>query len=225
MQGEISGLSRSVSNLGSSFGTAIAGTILVSVVELGNALLRGGDAQPRGPRPARAGGGALPPRAGRARLAEAAPHLAAQRGQRRARSSAAQSRVRASSSSRTGATTRSSATDAIAAPEGARRRPGASPCAEAVRPPRQHRQRAAERGAAEQERRGNRDAAHLGKRHDLVDPQQPERGQDGEPGGADRHDDEEDALQPANRSPPVRAREAQVGARRRPRGGEAATSS
>ena len=30
-QGEISGLSRSVSNLGSSFGTAIAGTILVSV--------------------------------------------------------------------------------------------------------------------------------------------------------------------------------------------------
>ena len=35
MQGEISGLSRSVSNLGSSFGTAIAGTILVSVVELG----------------------------------------------------------------------------------------------------------------------------------------------------------------------------------------------
>jgi MFS family permease len=31
-QGEISGLSRSISNLGSSFGTAIAGTILVSVV-------------------------------------------------------------------------------------------------------------------------------------------------------------------------------------------------
>ena len=30
LQGEISGLSRSVSNLGSSFGTAIAGTILVS---------------------------------------------------------------------------------------------------------------------------------------------------------------------------------------------------
>ena len=115
MQGEISGLSRSISNLGSSFGTAIAGTILVSVVELGNALLRGGDAQPRGPRPARAGGGAVPARAGRARLAEAAAHLAAQRGQRRARSSAAQSRVRASSSSRTGATTRSSATDAIAA--------------------------------------------------------------------------------------------------------------
>jgi MFS family permease len=35
MQGEISGLSRSVSNLGSTFGTAIAGTILVSVVALG----------------------------------------------------------------------------------------------------------------------------------------------------------------------------------------------
>ena len=32
LQGEISGLSRSISNLGSSFGTAIAGTILVSVV-------------------------------------------------------------------------------------------------------------------------------------------------------------------------------------------------
>src|SRR4029079_11019629 len=36
LQGEISGLSRSVSNLGSSFGTAIAGTILVSVVALGS---------------------------------------------------------------------------------------------------------------------------------------------------------------------------------------------
>ena len=35
LQGEISGLSRSVSNLGSTFGTAIAGTILVSVVTLG----------------------------------------------------------------------------------------------------------------------------------------------------------------------------------------------
>jgi MFS family permease len=35
-QGEISGLSRSVSNLGSSFGTAIAGTILISVVATGN---------------------------------------------------------------------------------------------------------------------------------------------------------------------------------------------
>jgi MFS family permease len=36
MQGEISGLSRSVSNLGSSFGTAIAGTILVSGIASGN---------------------------------------------------------------------------------------------------------------------------------------------------------------------------------------------
>jgi MFS family permease len=36
LQGEISGLSRAVSNLGSSFGTAIAGTILVSVVATGN---------------------------------------------------------------------------------------------------------------------------------------------------------------------------------------------
>ena len=36
LQGEISGLSRAVSNLGSSFGTAIAGTILVSVVAPGN---------------------------------------------------------------------------------------------------------------------------------------------------------------------------------------------
>jgi MFS family permease len=35
-QGEISGLSRSVSNLGSSFGTAIAGTILVSDLATGN---------------------------------------------------------------------------------------------------------------------------------------------------------------------------------------------
>ena len=36
LQGEISGLSRSISNLGSSFGTAIAGTILVSVIATGN---------------------------------------------------------------------------------------------------------------------------------------------------------------------------------------------
>ncbi|MGN6868306.1 MAG: MFS transporter, partial [Solirubrobacteraceae bacterium] len=35
-QGEISGLSRSISNLGSSFGTAIAGTILVSNLFSGN---------------------------------------------------------------------------------------------------------------------------------------------------------------------------------------------
>jgi MFS family permease len=36
LQGEISGLSRSVSNLGSSFGTAIAGTVLVSGLATGN---------------------------------------------------------------------------------------------------------------------------------------------------------------------------------------------
>jgi MFS family permease len=36
LQGEISGLSRSVSNLGSSLGTAIAGTILVSDLAAGN---------------------------------------------------------------------------------------------------------------------------------------------------------------------------------------------
>ena len=36
LQGEISGLSRSMSNLGSSFGTAIAGTILVSSLATGN---------------------------------------------------------------------------------------------------------------------------------------------------------------------------------------------
>jgi predicted MFS family arabinose efflux permease len=35
-QGEISGLSRSISNLGSSFGTAIAGTILISNLVSGN---------------------------------------------------------------------------------------------------------------------------------------------------------------------------------------------
>jgi MFS family permease len=35
-QGEISGLSRAVSNLGSSLGTAIAGTILVSAAATGN---------------------------------------------------------------------------------------------------------------------------------------------------------------------------------------------
>jgi MFS family permease len=38
-QGEISGLSRSVSNLGSSFGTAIVGTILISNLASGNASL------------------------------------------------------------------------------------------------------------------------------------------------------------------------------------------
>jgi len=36
LQGEISGLSRCISNLGSSFGTAIAGTILVSDLASGN---------------------------------------------------------------------------------------------------------------------------------------------------------------------------------------------
>jgi MFS family permease len=36
LQGEISGLSRSISNLGSCFGTAIAGTIIVSLVSTGN---------------------------------------------------------------------------------------------------------------------------------------------------------------------------------------------
>jgi predicted MFS family arabinose efflux permease len=36
LQGEISGLSRSISNLGSCFGTAVAGTILVSEVGSGN---------------------------------------------------------------------------------------------------------------------------------------------------------------------------------------------
>jgi MFS family permease len=40
LQGEISGLSRSVSNLGSSFGTAIAGTILVSDLGSGNTTYR-----------------------------------------------------------------------------------------------------------------------------------------------------------------------------------------
>jgi predicted MFS family arabinose efflux permease len=35
-QGEISGLSRAVSNLGSTFGTAIAGTVLVAGIAEGN---------------------------------------------------------------------------------------------------------------------------------------------------------------------------------------------
>ena len=39
-QGEISGLSRSVSNLGSSLGTAIAGTILVAGITPRRARLR-----------------------------------------------------------------------------------------------------------------------------------------------------------------------------------------
>jgi hypothetical protein len=37
MQGEISGLSRSVSNLGSTLGTAVAGTILIANVAAGGA--------------------------------------------------------------------------------------------------------------------------------------------------------------------------------------------
>jgi MFS family permease len=36
LQGEISGLSRSVSNLGSSLGTAVAGTILIAATTMGN---------------------------------------------------------------------------------------------------------------------------------------------------------------------------------------------
>ena len=47
LQGEISGLSRSVSNLGSTFGTAIAGTILVSVVALGTRSYARRDDRPR----------------------------------------------------------------------------------------------------------------------------------------------------------------------------------
>jgi predicted MFS family arabinose efflux permease len=39
LQGEISGLSRSVSNLGSTFGTAIAGTILVADLAKGSYAL------------------------------------------------------------------------------------------------------------------------------------------------------------------------------------------
>jgi MFS family permease len=39
MQGEISGLSRSVSNLGSTFGTAVAGTILVADLSRGTYAL------------------------------------------------------------------------------------------------------------------------------------------------------------------------------------------
>jgi MFS family permease len=69
LQGEISGLSRSVSNLGSSFGTAIAGTILVSDLASGNTSyvaamiflgvvallgLAAAIALPRGPAPSRA---------------------------------------------------------------------------------------------------------------------------------------------------------------------------
>ena len=61
LQGEISGLSRSVSNLGSTFGTAIAGTILVSVVAHGNPVVRGRDDRPRRVRAHRSRGGPAPP--------------------------------------------------------------------------------------------------------------------------------------------------------------------
>ena len=53
LQGEISGLSRSVSNLGSSFGTAIAGTILVSAIATGNQVVCRRDDRPRRVCPAR----------------------------------------------------------------------------------------------------------------------------------------------------------------------------
>ena len=58
-QGEISGLSRSVSNLGSSLGTAIAGTILVAGSGQG-ARTTCGDGRARGVRAGRSGGGPLP---------------------------------------------------------------------------------------------------------------------------------------------------------------------
>ncbi len=60
LQGEISGLSRSISNLGSSFGTAIAGTILVSVVATGNRAYAMGDGLARRVRARRARGGRAP---------------------------------------------------------------------------------------------------------------------------------------------------------------------
>jgi predicted MFS family arabinose efflux permease len=82
-QGEISGLSRSVSNLGSSFGTAIAGTILVSDLASGNTAyvvamivlavlalvgLAAAMRLPTGVRPQRTGGAVEPaPQAGQAR--------------------------------------------------------------------------------------------------------------------------------------------------------------
>ena len=62
LQGEISGLSRGVSNLGSSFGTAIAGTILVSVVATGNPVLRDRHDRPRRVRAHRSRGGTTPSR-------------------------------------------------------------------------------------------------------------------------------------------------------------------
>ena len=67
-QGEISGLSRSVSNLGSSFGTAIAGTILVSGLASGNTSYVLAMVFPRCARPHRPRGSRAPseqPRAAR----------------------------------------------------------------------------------------------------------------------------------------------------------------
>ena len=61
LQGEISGLSRSMSNLGSSFGTAIAGTILVSVVASGNRSYVARDGRARRARAHRPRRGAAPP--------------------------------------------------------------------------------------------------------------------------------------------------------------------
>jgi MFS family permease len=60
LQGEISGLSRSVSNLGSSFGTAIAGTILVSVVAPRESGVRNRDGCSRRDRAHRTRGGHAP---------------------------------------------------------------------------------------------------------------------------------------------------------------------
>ena len=70
LQGEISGLSRSVSNLGSSFGTAIAGTILVSVARRREPRVRVGDGRARRLRPDRPRSGA--PASGQARASLAA---------------------------------------------------------------------------------------------------------------------------------------------------------
>ena len=61
LQGEISGLSRSVSNLGSSLGTAIAGTILVAGLADPQALLRGRHDRAGVHRPDRPGSNHLAP--------------------------------------------------------------------------------------------------------------------------------------------------------------------
>ena len=65
-QGEISGLSRSISNLGSSLGTAIAGTILVSDLAQGNRSYALAMIVPGGRRPHRTRGDAAPPCGARA---------------------------------------------------------------------------------------------------------------------------------------------------------------